>query len=261
MQVDLNCDLGESFGRYSLGDDEAMLRVVTSANVACGLHAGDPWVMKQTVALAAQHHVAIGAHPGYPDLQGFGRRAMNLSPDELETFVLYQIGALAGFAQAAGAPLVHIKPHGALYNTIARNSDLAAAVAKAIAAFDPNLIVVTLPGSAMAQAARTVGLKVALEGFADRAYQADGHLVPRSEPGAVIHDPDKAAERVVRMVTRGEVETIDGKIISLHIDTLCIHGDTPGAPHIAANLRAALEAAGVEVVPIAQVLSSEKPAA
>jgi len=255
MQVDLNCDLGESFGRYSLGEDEAMLRVVTSANIACGLHAGDPLVMARTVRLAAQNKVAVGAHPGYPDLQGFGRREMALSPDELEAFLLYQMGALAGFARAAGVPLVHVKPHGALYNTVARDARLAEAVARAVLAFDPHLIVVTLHGCALEQAARALGLRVAREGFADRAYRAEGALVPRSEPGAVIHDPAQAAERAVRMIARGEVETIDKRIIPLRVDTLCIHGDTPGAARIAADLRATLEAAGVQIVPLTEVLA------
>jgi len=198
--------------------------------------------------------VAVGAHPGYPDLQGFGRREMKLSPDELEAFILYQIGALAGFCHAAGVPLVHVKPHGALYNTIAREADLAAAVARAVSTFDPNLVVVTLPNSALEQAAHALGLRVAREGFADRVYRADGTLVPRSEPGAVIQDPVQAAERAVRMVTRGDVETTDRRIIPLRVDTLCIHGDTPGAAHIAAQLRAALEAASVQVVPLTRVI-------
>lgn len=254
MQVDLNCDLGESFGRYSLGEDEAMLRVVTSANIACGLHAGDPLVMARTVQLAAQNGVAVGAHPGYPDLLGFGRREMALSPDELETCILYQIGALAGFARAAGVPLVHVKPHGALYSTVARDAKLAEAVARAVLAFDPLLVVVALPGSVMEQAARALGLHVAREGFADRAYRADGMLAPRSEPGAVIHDPARAAERAVRMVTRGQVETTEGHVVALRVDTLCIHGDTPGAARIAAQLRAALKAAGVTIAPLVKVL-------
>jgi len=254
MRVDLNCDLGESFGRYQLGEDEAMLRVVTSANIACGLHAGDPTVMAQTVRLAAQNKVAVGAHPGYPDLQGFGRREMALAPDELDAFVLYQIGALAGLARAAGVSLVHVKPHGALYNTVAHDAGLAEAVARAVAAFDPHLIIVTLPGSALEQAARALGLRVACEGFADRAYRADGTLVSRSEPGAVVHDPARAVERAVRMIALGQVETIDKRIIPLRVDTLCIHGDTPGAASIAAGLRVALEAAGVQIAPLAEIL-------
>lgn len=250
MRIDLNCDMGESFGRYTLGDDAAMLDVVTSANVACGLHAGDPTVIQATVALAAQKGVAVGAHPGYPDLQGFGRRTMALTPAEIEATLLYQIGALAGFARAAGVPLVHVKPHGALYNVAAREQTVAEAIARAIVAFDANLIVVTLPDSALAHAAQTLGLRVAGEGFADRAYREDGSLVPRTEPGAVIHDPALATARALRMVTQGEVEAVTGKVIPLHIDTLCIHGDTPGAVAIAATLRSALEAAGVVIAPL-----------
>ena len=250
MRIDLNCDMGESFGRYALGDDAAMLDVVTSANVACGLHAGDPTVMQATVALAAQKSVAVGVHPGYPDLQGFGRRAMALTPAEIEAAVLYQIGALAGFARAVGAPLVHVKPHGALYNVAARDQAVAEAITRAVAAFDPGLIVVTLPDSALLYAAQAAGLRVAREGFADRAYREDGSLVPRSEPGAVIHDPAMATVCAIRMVTQGEVEAITGNVVPLHIDTLCIHGDTPGAVAIAAALRSALEAEGVVVAPL-----------
>lgn len=255
MKIDLNCDLGESYGRYGLGDDEAMLGVVTSANVACGLHAGDPMVMARTVRLAAGRGVAVGAHPGYPDLQGFGRRDMGLTPAEIEAFILYQLGALAAFAVAAGTRLAHVKPHGALYNAVARDEGLAAAVARAVAAFDRQLIVVTLPYSALARAAHALGLRVAHEGFVDRAYCADGSLAPRNLPGAVIHDPEQATARAVRMVTRGVVETLDGQEIPLRLDTLCVHGDTPGAARIAAGLRAALQAAGVAVVPLAQVLA------
>jgi UPF0271 protein len=247
LRIDLNCDMGESFGRYTLGDDAAMLDVVTSTNIACGLHAGDPVVMQATVASAARKGVAVGAHPGYPDLQGFGRRAMALTPAEIEATVLYQIGALAGFARAAGTPLVHVKPHGTLYNVAACDQAVAEAIVRAVVAFDPKMIVVTLPDSALARAAQTAGLRVACEGFADRAYSEDGSLVPRGAPGAVIHDPALATARAIRMVTRGEVETITGKVIPLHINTLCIHGDTPGAVAIAAMLREALEVAGVVV--------------
>jgi UPF0271 protein len=249
MHIDLNCDMGESFGRYTLGDDAAMLDVVTSANVACGLHAGDPTVMQVTVALAAQKGVAVGAHPGYPDLQGFGRRVMALAPAEIEATVLYQIGALAGFARAVSVSLVHVKPHGSLYNVAARDRTVAEAIVRAVVAFDPHLIVVTLPDSALARAAQMAGLRVACEGFADRAYREDGSLVPRSEPGAVIHDPALATARAIRMVMREEVEAITGKVVPLHIDTLCIHGDTPGAVAIAASLRSALEVEDVVVAP------------
>jgi 5-oxoprolinase (ATP-hydrolysing) subunit A len=247
MQIDLNCDMGESFGRYTLGDDAAMLDVVTSANIACGFHAGDPGVMQRTVALAVERRVAIGAHPGYPDLPGFGRRAMALTPGELEASLIYQLGALAGFAAVSRVPLVHVKPHGALYNTAARDDVTALALVRAITAFDPDLIVVTLPGSVLAAAATTMGLRVALEGFADRAYRENGTLVPRDRPGAMIEDPEIAVGRAVRMVTEGLVITITGKAIPLRIDTLCVHGDTPEAPQIARDLRHALQQAGVEL--------------
>ncbi len=249
MRIDLNCDMGESFGRYTLGDDAALLDVVTSANIACGLHAGDPTVMGDTVKLAVQKGVAVGAHPGYPDLQGFGRRVMALTPAEIEATVLYQIGALAGFARAAGGALVHVKPHGALYNVAAREQSVAEAIVRAVMAFDPALVVMALPNSVLLYAARAAGLRVAREGFADRAYREDGSLVPRSEPGAVIHDPAQVTARAIRMVTHQEVEAITGKVIPLHIDTLCLHGDTPGAVALATALRAALEAEGVMVLP------------
>ena len=254
MKIDLNCDMGESFGRYRLGNDAAMLDVVTSANIACGLHAGDPVVMRETVALAASRGVAIGAHPGYPDLQGFGRRAMQLAPAELEAFLLYQLGALTSFARLAGVPLTHVKPHGALYNQAAADPDIAAAIARAVAAFDPRLIVITLPESALKLAALGAGLRVALEGFADRAYQANGALAPRERSGAVIHDPDVAVARAIRMVTQGEVETIEGKVIPLRVDTLCVHGDTPNAAELAQSLRQALQKASIRLVPLPEVL-------
>jgi UPF0271 protein len=231
-----------------------MLDVVTSANVACGLHAGDPAVMQQTVAQAVAKGVAVGAHPSFPDRQGFGRRLMALSPAEIEVFVLYQLGALAGFARAAGTRLIHVKPHGALYNWAAKDAGSAAAIARAVARFDSALIVVTLPGSALADAARGHDLRVAGEGFADRAYQADGSLVPRSQPGAFIHDPTEAVARAVQMVTQGEIEAIDGTLIPLEIDTLCVHGDTPDAVGIAGELRQTLEAAGVTLAPLADIV-------
>ena len=250
MQIDLNADLGEGFGRYTVGDDEALLRVVSSANIACGLHAGDPLVMARTVRVAASRGVAIGAHPGYPDLQGFGRRALTMAAEELEAVILYQLGALAGFCQAEGAQLRHVKAHGALYNTAAREPTQAASVARAIAAFDPGLIVVTMPGSALAQAAKSLHLAVAYEGFADRAYEDDGTLASRNRPGAVLHDPPAICERAVRMAAREEVVTVSGKVIRLRVDTICIHGDTPGAAEIAATLRQALEEAGIQIVPL-----------
>lgn len=247
MHIDLNCDIGESFGRYMLGDDAAMLDIVTSANVACGSHAGDPLVMQRTVDLAASRGVALGAHPGYPDLQGFGRRAMALHPEELEAFLIYQLGALAAFATVRGVSLVHVKPHGALYNAAVQNDITAMAIARAVFAFDPALVIVTLPGSVLAAAATTLGLRVAHEGFADRAYEDNGTLVPRDRPGAVIHDPKEATERAIRMVTDGLITTYTGKTIPMRLDTLCVHGDTPNASQIARTLRDALEAAGVEM--------------
>lgn len=249
--IDLNCDMGESFGRYTLGDDEAMLEIITSANIACGAHAGDPLVIRRTTQRAAEMGVAIGAHPGYPDLQGFGRRALTMSSEELAATIIYQLGALAGFAGCAGADLRHVKPHGALYNLAAREPEVAETVARAVASFDPELAIVTLPGSILAEAARSQGLAVAREGFADRAYTAEGTLVPRSVPGAVIHDPSQAARHAVQMTTQGKVETLDGRVIRLEIDTLCVHGDTPNAPEIARRLRSALEDAGVEIRPFA----------
>ncbi|MGC9346922.1 MAG: LamB/YcsF family protein [Anaerolineae bacterium] len=245
--IDLNCDMGESFGRYTLGNDAAMLDVVTSANVACGAHAGDPLVIHRTVRLAADRGVTIGAHPGYPDLQGFGRRVLAMSAEELEATLIYQLGALAGFTSAVGTHLSHVKPHGALYKLAASDVEIAEIIARAVVAFDPALTVVTQPGSTLLYAAQAQGLSVAREGFADRAYATDGTLVPRSVPGAVIHDPERAAERAVQMVVDGRVEALDGSVIPLEIDTLCVHGDTPNAPEIARQLRAVLETVGVEV--------------
>ena len=252
MHIDLNCDMGESFGRYTLGEDSVLLDIVTSANIACGFHAGDPVVMADTVQQAVRKEVAIGAHPGYPDLQGFGRRAMALSPSELIAVILYQIGALAGFTRAAGTRLSHVKPHGALYNTAARDKVIAEAVVKAVKSFDPSIIVVTLPGSILQNIAESQGLRVAAEGFADRAYQADGSLVPRSQPDAVIHNPDHVAERAVRMVTNQRVQSYTGEDIVFNIDTLCVHGDTPGAAQIAQKVRTALEGAGVVLTALAR---------
>jgi len=249
--IDLNCDIGESFGHYSLGNDAAMVDIVTSANIACGLHAGDPLVMRHTVEMAIARGVAVGAHPGYPDLQGFGRRVLSMGAKELEATILYQLGALTGFVAAAGGRLTHVKPHGALYNTAARDPKVARAIARAIISFDPRLIVVTLPDSALAGAASSEGLSVAAEGFADRAYRKDAALVPRGHPGAVIHDPAEAAARAVQMVTEGTVKAITGETIDLRIDTLCVHGDTPNAPAIARSLRRALEAAGVAIARLA----------
>lgn len=245
MRIDLNGDVGESFGRYTLGGDEALMPALTSANIACGFHAGDPGVMRATVDLARSHGVAIGAHPGFPDLVGFGRRALAASPREVEDLVLYQVGALAAIARAQGTRLRHVKPHGALYNQAASDLSLAEAVARAVAAFDPSLVLVGLSGSKLLEAGRHAGLGVAAEAFADRAYQSDGTLVPRDRPGAVLTDADTVAERALAMVRDRAVTAEDGARVELAIDTLCLHGDTPAAASLAGRVREVLAAAGV----------------
>jgi UPF0271 protein len=247
MVIDLNADVGESFGAYQLGNDEALLRHVTSANVACGLHAGDPGVIRRTVKLAVAAGVAVGAHPGFPDLQGFGRRELNMGTQEIEDVVLYQVAALAGIAAAEGARLRHVKPHGALYNMAAKDERLAQAVASGVVSFDRSLVMVGLPGSALLSAAASRGLRVASEAFADRAYRSDGSLVPRHVPGAVIHDPEAVVARVIRIATAREVVTIDGSTLTLKADTICVHGDTPQAASISSLLRKKLSDAGVTV--------------
>ena len=246
--LDLNCDLGESFGAWRLGDDAGVLPHITSANIACGFHAGDPQTMRATVALALAHGVAPGAQPGWPDLVGFGRRALAATPAETYAIVLFQIGALAAFAQAAGIRLAHVKPHGALYNQAARDRVLAGAVAQAVRDFDPRLILFGLAGSALIEAGRALGLTVAREAFADRRYQADGSLTPRDQPGALINDVDAAVAQALRIATRGEAIAIDGAGVAVAADTLCMHGDRPDAALFAGRLRQALEAANVRVI-------------
>ena len=243
MHIDLNCDMGESFGAYSLGDDAAILPYITSANVACGFHAGDPLVMEATVHLCAAAGVRVGAHPSTPDLQGFGRREMSLSPEEAEALVLYQVGALAAFCRAAGIELTHVKPHGALYNQAARDPILAQAVARGAARFSRELVLVGLAGSALMAAAAAAGLAAAGEGFPDRAYNPDGSLRSRRLPGAVLDDPEQVAANAVRLAREG-ILTPQG---SLPVDTLCLHGDNPIAAAAARAVRAALEAAGIHV--------------
>jgi UPF0271 protein len=251
MSIDLNCDMGESFGRYSLGTDIEIMPYITSANIACGLHASDPLVMDRTVRLAKDRGVGIGAHPGFPDLQGFGRRTMYLSQDEAESFILYQVSALAGFAQAAGTRLVHVKPHGAMYNLAAKDRDLAGAIARGVARFDSTLILVGLANSVLVDAGQEAGLPVAREAFADRAYEDDGSLRPRQLPGAVLQDASQAAEQAVRIARDGRVIAHSGREIPVQAETLCIHGDTPTALTIAGAIRQALADAGVEVAPLA----------
>jgi UPF0271 protein len=250
MRVDLNSDVGESFGAYSIGQDPILLPNVTSANVACGFHAGDPGVMRATVALAKQHGVAVGAHPGFPDLVGFGRRDLCATPREVEDFVVYQIGALAAIAAAQGVRLQHVKPHGALFNMAVRDAALADAIARATASVDRSLILFGLPASELIRAGERAGLRTAREAFADRAYDPDGTLVSRRLPGAVIHDVSAVEARVVRMATDQSVVAVDGSVVRLEIDTICVHGDTRGAAELAARIRRALEASGVQVKPV-----------
>jgi UPF0271 protein len=252
MRVDLNADVGESFGAYSLGHDAALMRVITSASIAAGFHAGDPSVLRQTVRLAKAHGVAIGAHPGFPDLVGFGRRDMHVSATDAEDFVLYQIAAVAGVASAEGLRLQHVKPHGALFNMAARDAVLANAIARAVAAIDRHLILFGPPDSELLRAGIAIGLPVAAEGFADRAYEPDGTLVSRRKPGSVIHHVEEVVARAVRLATERTVVAVVGSIVPLSIDTICIHGDTAGADRLAERVRAALEAATVSVRSLGQ---------
>ena len=248
--IDLNCDMGEGFGAWKMGDDAALLDHVTSANIACGFHAGDPGIIHRTVQLALEKGVAVGAHPSLPDLQGFGRRHMNVSAEEAYDLVLYQIGALAGFAAACGGKLAHVKPHGALYNMAAKDGKLAQAIAQAVRDFDEGLVLFGLSGSELIRAGTQAGLKTANEVFADRTYQSDGSLTPRTQPGAVIHDPDAAIAQVRRMVAEGRVRSLQGSDVQVQPDTLCIHGDEPNAVEFAQCIRQALDADGICVAAI-----------
>jgi 5-oxoprolinase (ATP-hydrolysing) subunit A len=243
MNIDLNADLGEDTN----ADDAALMQAITSANIACGVHAGNAAVMDRTVALAVARGVAIGAHPSFPDREGFGRARMQLPSDEVRAWVAYQVGALAAVAGRRGARLTHVKPHGAMYNMASVDRELADAIAQAVHAFDRTLVLVGLPASALTDAGRRAGLETAAEGFADRGYRSDGSLVPRSEPGAVLTDPARVTERAVMLAVEGKVQAVDGSYMSLDVDTICIHGDTPGAALLAARVRAALERAGISV--------------
>ncbi len=247
--IDLNSDLGEGYGVWRLADDSALLRIVTSANVACGFHAGDPSTMREAVTAAAARHVAVGAHVSFPDRRGFGRRDMAIPPSEVTDDVVYQVGALDAIARAHGTRVSFVKPHGALYNRIGDDAEMAAAVVAAIASHDRSRALVTLPGSAAQAAARAAGLPVIAEAFADRAYDRDGRLVGRDRPGAVISDPGAVAARAVRIATEHVVETIDGDMIELEAQSLCVHGDSPGAVALASAIRSALERAGLALAP------------
>jgi 5-oxoprolinase (ATP-hydrolysing) subunit A len=251
-KVDLNCDLGESFGAYRIGNDEAILEHVTSVNVACGFHAGDPSVMRKTVKLAAEKQVQIGAHPGLQDLIGFGRRNMNISPQEAYDIVVYQIGALNGFLQAEGVSMQHVKPHGALYNMAAKNKALSEAIAKAVYNVNPELILFGLSGSELIQAGNKIGLKTANEVFADRTYQLDGSLTARTEPNALIENDDEAVSQVITMVKEGKVKSQQGKDVELQADTICIHGDGAHALEFARHVNRSLRASEVVVKAISQ---------
>jgi UPF0271 protein len=242
--------MGESFGPWKMGADAQVMPHITSANIACGAHAGDPSVMRQTLRLARKAGVAAGAHPGFADLQGFGRREMQVDPAEIEDSLLAQVGALAAIARAEGTALQHVKAHGALYNMAARDAKLAAAIARAIKSFDPSLVMFGLPGSPLLDAGRAEGLRVAAEGFADRSYEPDGTLTPRSRPGAVVHDVEAVVARAVRMVRDGVVLTADGHPIELRVQTICVHGDTPGAAQLVSRIAEALRASGARIEPV-----------
>ncbi len=246
-RIDLNSDLGESYGAWSMGDDGAMLDIVTSANVACGFHAGDPAGVLETLRQAAARGVVVGAHVSYPDRVGFGRRNMDVASHELRADVIYQIGALQGLARAAGTQVRYVKPHGALYNTIAHDRRQATDVIEAIRALDDSLALVVLAGSPLADWAKAAGLKVIAEAFADRAYTAQGTLVSRREPGAVLHDAVQVAARMLRLVQDGVVEAIDGSLARVQADSICVHGDSPDAVAMARAVRQVLADAGVEL--------------
>lgn len=247
LSVDLNCDLGESFGSFRVGQDEEILKYITSANIACGYHAGDHNHMMKTVQLAKKLNVQIGAHPGLPDLAGFGRREMNLSPEEIYHIIIYQIGALFAFAKVNGVRVHHIKPHGALYNMAEKNRDISKAVVKAVKDIDSELILYGLSGGILCEEGEKAGLKVAHEVFADRTYQPDGTLTPRTEPNALIHDLEQAIQQVIQMVKEQKVIATNGKEIKVKADTICVHGDGPNALHFVQILRQTLENEGISI--------------
>ena len=245
--IDLNCDSGESFGAYRIGNDENIIPYVSSVNIACGFHAGDPSIMRKTVKLALENGVAIGAHPGLPDLVGFGRRSMVVSPEEVYDMVLYQVGALSAFVKAEGESVHHVKPHGALYNMAAGDQALANAIAQAVYKLNPELVLYGLAGSELIKAGAKFGIKTAQEAFADRSYQPDGTLTSRSLPGAVIQDVQLAVEQLVRIVKEGKVRALSGEEISLKAETICIHGDGPHAPDLAEEIYNSLMTEGVKL--------------
>ena len=244
-EIDFNCDMGESFGMYKMGFDEEVIKHISSANIACGFHAGDPMWMRKTVDLAEQHGVAVGAHPSYPDLNGFGRRNMNATPEEVRNDVVYQAGALKAFT--SNRNLQHVKPHGAMYNQAVDDADLGKSICEAVLEIDSNIILLALAGSTWIDVAKGMGMRVAREVFADRAVNSDGTLVPRSKEGSVIHDTNEVVERSLRMVTEGKILSVEGDIVEVEADSICLHGDTPGAVDMAKTLKREFLAAGVEV--------------
>lgn len=254
-KVDLNSDLGESFGNYKLGMDEEVLKHITSANIACGWHAGDPLQMEETVKNSVKNNVSIGAHPGFMDLMGFGRREMKVTPKEAKAYVKYQLGSLIAFAKSNNTKVKHLKAHGALYNMAAKDEELALAIAEAIYEVDKEIILLSLSGSKMIECGEKVGLKVASEVFADRAYNSDGTLVSRKIEGSVIKDLDLAISRVIRMVKEGKVQSIDGEDISIKADSICVHGDNPKAIKFVKSIREALEKEGIEIATISEVIN------
>lgn len=251
--VDLNCDMGESFGSYKIGNDEEIIQYISSANVACGFHAGDPHVMGKTVFMAKEYGVAVGAHPGLPDLIGFGRRDMSISPQELKDYFIYQIGALKAFVESSGMKLQHVKQHGALLKMGLEDEKLGLAMAKATQEVSPELIFVTHSGTSLVDIAKSIGLRVAKEAYADRAYNADKTLVSRKLPGSVIKDPEKIEARIEQLINNGTVTTIDDKTIELEFDTIALHGDTPGASEIIKTIRKRLDVLGVSIKPMAEI--------
>lgn len=254
MKVDLNCDLGESFGAYKIGLDSEVIPYISSANVACGFHASDPTVMSKTVKMCAEYKVAVGAHPGFYDLMGFGRRNMNVSYDEAKAYVMYQTGALDAFCKANGTEIQHIKPHGALYNMAGKDYNLAKAICEGIAEINKDYILLGLSGSNLIKAACDTGLRTANEVFADRGYTDDGSLVPRNQPGALIEDEDVMIKRVISMVKDGTVETVSGKLIEIKADSICVHGDGAKAVEFVKRIRNELTAAGIEIAPIKEII-------
>ncbi|RTR27108.1 LamB/YcsF family protein [Robertmurraya yapensis] len=245
--IDLNCDMGESFGRYTLGYDNELMNYATSINIACGFHAGDPHTMRKTVQLALEKNIAIGAHPGLPDLNGFGRREMSITPQEAYELVIYQIGALNAFVQSEGGVMQHVKPHGALYNMAAKNAELSEAIAEAVYKVNPTLILFGLAGSELIKAGKRLGLRTANEAFADRTYQSDGTLTPRSRKDSLIHDDETALKQVTRMIIEGKIESVDGEAIPIKADTICLHGDGAHAVQFAKTISEGLSKAGITI--------------